>query len=105
MVSSDFLLLVVKPLWDYFSPGVWARSELPWWLSGKESTQNEGNAGDKGSIPGSERSPGEGHGNHLQYSHLENPTDRGAWQATVHRVKKSQTGLKQLSTHAHMSQT
>ena len=44
------------------------------------------NAGDPGSIPGSGRSPGEGNGNPLQYSCLENPMDRGAWQATVHGV-------------------
>ena len=44
-----------------------------------------------GSIPGSGISPGEGNGNPLQYSCLENPTDGGAWQATVHRVTKSQT--------------
>ena len=50
-------------------------------------------------IPGSGRSPGEGHGNQLQYSCLENPMDRGAWRATVHRVPKSQTRLKRLSTH------
>ena len=51
---------------------------LPWWLSGKESSCN---AGDLGLILGSERSPGEGHGNPLQYSFLENYMDRGAWQA------------------------
>ena len=44
------------------------------------------NAGDTGSIPGTGRSPGEGNGNPLQYSCLGNPIDRGAWQATVHRV-------------------
>ena len=44
-----------------------------------------------GSIPGSGRSPGEGHGKPVQYSCLENPTDRGAWRAAVHRVTKSQT--------------
>ena len=52
------------------------------------------NAGDvryTGSIPGSERSPGEGNGNPLQYSCLENPMDRGAWQAMVHGVTKSWT--------------
>ena len=43
---------------------------------------------DMGLIPGSETSPGGGHGNPLQYSCLENPMDRGAWQATVHRVAK-----------------
>ena len=46
------------------------------------------NAGDAGSIPGSGRSPGVGNGNPLQYSCLENPMDRGAWQAAVHRVTK-----------------
>ena len=50
------------------------------------------------SIPGSERSPGWGNGNPLQYSCLENFMDRGDWQATVHRVAKSRTQLKQLST-------
>ena len=51
--------------------------------------------------PGLERSPGGGHGNPLQYSYLKNSMDRGAWKATVHRVTKSQTQLKQLSTHTH----
>ena len=48
-------------------------------------------AGDMSSIPGLGRSPGEGHGNPLQYSCLENPMDRGAWWATVPRVAQSQT--------------
>ena len=48
-----------------------------------------GNAEDVGLIPGLERSPGEGNGNLLQHSCLENPVDRGAWQALVHRVAKS----------------
>ena len=48
-------------------------------------------AGDLGSIPGSGRPPGEGNGNPLQYSCLENPMDRDAWWATVHGVTKSQT--------------
>ena len=51
------------------------------------------NVGDLGSIPGSGRSPGEGNGNPLQYSCLENPMDRGAWWATVHRIAKRQTRL------------
>ena len=54
------------------------------------------NAGDLGSIPGSGRSPGEGNGKLLQYSCLENPMDRGTWQATVYRVAKSRTGLSGL---------
>ena len=58
------------------------------WLSSKESACI---AGDAGFITGSSRSPRGGHGNPLQYSCLENPMDRGAWQATVHGVTKSQT--------------
>ena len=54
-----------------------------------------------GSIPVSERSPGGGRGNPLQYSCLKNAMDRGAWQATVHRVTNSRTRLKQLSTHTN----
>ena len=55
--------------------------------------------GDAGSIPGSRRGSAGGHGNPLQYSCLENPMVLGAWWATVHRVAKSQTQLKRLSTH------
>ena len=54
-----------------------------------------------GSTPESGRSHGGGHGSPLQYSCLENPVDRGAWRATVHRVTKSQTRLKQLNTRKH----
>ena len=49
------------------------------------------NAEDAGSIPGLGRSSGEGNGNQFQYSYLENPMDRGAWQATVHGVAESDT--------------
>jgi len=56
----------------------------------KNQPANAGDIGDPGLIPGSGRSPGGGHGNPLQYSCLENPRDTGAWQATVHRVAKSQ---------------
>ena len=52
-----------------------------------------------GSVPGLRRSPGEGNGSPLQYSRLENPMDRGAWWATVHRVTKNRTRLKRLSMH------
>ena len=60
-----------------------------------------GDVRDMASISRSERSPGGGYGNPFQYSWLENPMDRGAWQATVHRVTKSWTQLKQLSTQVH----
>ena len=58
---------------------------FPYSSVGKKSACN---AGDPGSIPGSGRSLGEGNGNPLQYSCLENPMDRGAWQATVHGVAR-----------------
>ena len=76
------------------------------WLSGKESACRAGARGDTGLIPGSSRSPEEGHSNRLQYFCLENPKDRSLW-ATVHRVTKSwmQLQLKWLSMHAptHLS--
>ena len=73
--------------------GPWGLKELDtterlnsnWRLSGKGSTCN---AGDVHSIPGLERSPGEGSGNRHQYSCLGDPTDREAWQAKVHRITK-----------------
>ena len=65
----------------------------------KNTPANAGDVGDAGSIPGSGRSPGEGNGNLLQYSCWRIPMDRGAWQATVHRVTKSWTWLKWLSMH------
>ena len=58
-----------------------------------ESKESVCSAGEQGSIPGSGRSPGEGHGNLLQYSCLDNSMDRGAWQATVLGVAKSWTRL------------
>ena len=58
---------------------------LPGDSDGKESACN---AGDLGLIPGLGRSPGVGNGNPLQYSCLENPTDRGVWHVTVHGVAK-----------------
>ena len=55
----------------------------------KNLPASAGDIRDMGSIPGLGRSPGEGNGNPLQYSYLENPMDRGSWQATVHGVTKS----------------
>ena len=68
----------------------------------KNPPANAGDLRDVGSIPGSGRSHGGGHGNPLQYSCLENPMGRGAWWATVHGVAKSQTQLNQLSIHTHL---
>ena len=65
---------------------------LPRWHSGKEPISQ---AGDAGLIPRSGRSPGEGNGDPLQYSCLENPMDRGAWQATGHRVEHNLVAKQQ----------
>ena len=76
------------------------QSHLPDGSVGKEYACSAGDTENAGSIAGSGRAPGGGHANPLQYSYLENPTDRGVWQATVHGVEKRQTQLKLLSTHA-----
>ena len=84
--SISALLTMPKPL------------EFPGSSEDKASTCH---AGDQGSIPGLGRSPGEGNGNPLQYSCLENPMDRGAWPATVHGVTKSQTRLSKFTSLLH----
>ena len=96
---------------------VWKEIPSPsWWssywsiegnargASGEEPPpDNAEDVRDARSIPSSGRSPEGGHGHPLQDPCLENPTDRGAWRATVHRVTKSQTRLKRLSTHTHIN--
>ena len=72
---------------------------LPQWLRGKDCACSAGAAEDMGLIPRLGRSPGGGQGNQLQCSCLQNPTDRGAWQATVQGVTQSSSWLKWLSTH------
>ena len=67
---------------------------------GKESACN---VGDLGSIPSLGRSPGEGNGNPLQYSCLQNPMDRGSWWATVHGAEKRWTGLRDETWHTQES--
>ena len=69
---------------------------FPGSLDGKESTYN---TGDSSSIPGLGRSPGEGNGNSLQYSCLQNPMDRGAWWTIAHGVTKTFTSLHYSYTH------
>ena len=69
---------------------------LPWGLVGSSVVKNvPANAGDAGSVPGLERSPGVGNGNPLQYLCLESPMDIEAWWPTVHRVKKSPMWLSE----------
>ena len=77
-------------LW-YLSSNIYMHQVSQVVLVVKNPPANAGDVRVMGSIPGLERSPGGGHGNPLQYSHLENPMDRGAWRATVHRVEKSRT--------------
>ena len=89
MTSFPDLGLKYHILWDFSGCA-----------SGKEPTCQCRDVRDTGSIPGLKRSPGGGYGNPLQYSCLENPMDRGAWQATIHSVAKSWAQLKRLSTHA-----
>ena len=78
--------------------------DIPGFPSGSE-VENlpvmQKNAGDAGSIPGSGRSPGGGYGNPIQYCCLENPMDRGAWQATIHRVAESDTTEVTWHVHTH----
>ena len=70
-------------------------------LVGKNTSASAGDIRDTGLAPGWGRSSGGGHSNPFQYSCLENPMDREAWGATVHKVTKRRTRRKRLSTHAH----
>ena len=87
--SGTVVIACIKMLLSkyYFPPGKLLYPQG--FLAGSE--ESACNAGDLGLIPGLERSPGEGNGNPLQYSWLENSMDRGAWRATVHGVTESQT--------------
>ena len=88
-------------LWDTLGLKIWIRAFLVSQvvLVVKNPPANEIDIRDMGWIRGSRRSPGQGHGHPLQYSFLENSMDRGSWWATLHRVAKSRTKLKQLSIH------
>ena len=94
---------------DYNIRWCWPRRSLifKWWISdwplgfpsGSDGKESACNAGDLGSIPELGRSPGEGNGNPLQYSCLENAMDRGAWQTTVHRVGRKELDMTERLTH------
>ena len=95
-----------QPLDYQESPGMkflqvlyWVIWGFPGGASGKEPACRSRRQTRHGFDPRVLRSPGGGHGTPLRYSCLENPMHRGAWQARVHEVAKSQTQLKQLSTH------
>ena len=66
----------------------------------KDPPASSGDIRDMGSVPGAGRSPGGGHGNPLQYSCLENPTDRGAWQAIIHKLQRDRYDWRDLA-HTH----
>ena len=71
---------------------------MPIFPGGSDGTASAYNAGDPNSIPGWGRSPGDGNSNPLQYPRLENPTDGGAWWATVHGIAKSQAQLSHFTS-------
>ena len=93
----------VSPVWDralllsskYLMSTYWTLG----FFGGPEGKESACNSGDLGLVPGLGRSSGEGNGNPLQYSCLENSVNRGAWQAIVHGVAKSQTWLSHSHTH------
>ena len=82
--------------WHQISPGGNSSLRRGYYIlfpSGSNGEESACNAGDLGLIPGSGRSPGEGNSNPFQYSCLENPIHREAWQDTVHGITESQTRL------------
>ena len=91
------IFLCAKTEWFFLGMTIYlySNSQQPFqgFPGGSEVKAFACNAGDLGLIPGSGRSPGEGNGNPLQYSCLENPMDGGAWWATVHGVTKNRTRL------------
>ena len=109
MITTIFLSLLICTLCVYVCMCVWReylRSTLlanfkytMWCYCGSDGKESACNAGDLGSILESGRSPGEGNGNPLQYSCLENPMDRWAWWVTVHGVTKSWTWLSDWAQH------
>ena len=84
-------------VWSPFYLSGWGASQV--WLVVKNLLPNAGNVRDVFPTPMSARSPGGGHGNPLQYSCLENPMDRGAWEATAHGVRKESDTTERLHFH------
>ena len=105
MCSWHFLHITLRGTVGFYEYTEHTQNSCHAWLVPSDSvgTESTCKAADAGLMPGSGRSPGKGNGNPLQYSCLRNPMDRGAWQATVRGVAKSQTRLEQLSTHTHMT--
>ena len=105
LILTVFQYPILSPLLTNFYAGIfiiWASQVA---LGVKNPPANAGDIRDMGSFPGWGRSPGVGNGNPLQYSWLENPMDRAAWWAAVHRMVKSQTQLRRFSLHASANLT
>ena len=101
-ININFYVCVRRNLCMFFSVFVQTYVWKMGFPGGSEVKASACNAGDLGSIPGLGRSPGEGNGNPLQYSCLENPTDGGAWWAIVHGVAKSRTRLSDFTSLHYM---
>ena len=105
MISGSFRTVYVKLFCVEYV--LWKKSKKRLWVvyesfsGASDGWDSAYNVGDLGLVPGLGRSPGEGHGNPLQYSCLENSMDRWAWQATVHGVTKSWIWLSNWHTHTH----
>ena len=91
MLVSNFIVLIFYVEWIETCPVAWGAFQVAVVI--KNLPASAGDIREAGSIPGSGRSPGEGSGNPLQYSCLENPMDRRTWWATVHGAAKSMCGL------------
>ena len=99
MNNAALTVLVAVKGFGVFIGCMWASQVV---LVVKNLPASAGDIKDLGSIPVWGRSPGGGRGNPLQYSCLKDPMDGGAWQSMVHRVTKSQRGLKSLSSHTYI---
>ena len=109
MQHQNYFCTNLLVIWKGFTSD-WPLGPLDLWASQvalviKNLPANAEDLRDAGSIPGSGRSARGGHGNPLQYSSLENPTDRGAWQVMFHRIARSRTLLKWLNMHVCMNET
>ena len=100
MISSHLIVNISTGCLSAFWPRTSTLCGLPKCHRGNNLPANAGDTRDVGLISGLRRSPGVGNGNPLQYSYMENSTERGAWRATVHGVVKSQTQLSNL-VHTH----
>ena len=101
---NEYIIWIIQEQSKNHEGGMWylgGHSGHQIFPAGSDSNKSACNAVNLGSIPGSGRSPGEGNGNPLQHSCLENSMDRGTWQSTIHWVSKSQTRLSDPTSSDH----